>query len=122
MLVLITNKSNGATGTAAKSIKIKKNTKEVPKENKHSKKLKNTLKSYKFYYLNIRGLKSKIESLKEIIIEEKPEVIGLVETMLDGNDKVVMEGYTIYRNGDGVLIAIKNVLKGIAKERKKVFG
>ena len=38
-----------------------------------------------------------------------------------------MEGYTIYRNdqnGDrgGVLIAIKDVLKVIAKERKKVFG
>ena len=94
--------------------------------------MKNTLKSCKFYYLNIRGLKSKIESLKEIIIEEKPEVIGLVETMLDGKYKVVMEGYTIYRNdqnGDGglLLIAIKDVLKGImveeiVKERKKVFG
>ena len=63
-------------------------------------------------YVITRGLKSKIESLKEIIIEEKPEVIGLVETMLDGKDKILMEGYTIYRNdrnGDrgGVLIAIK---------------
>ena len=27
--------SNGATGTAAKSLKIKKNTKEVPKKNRH---------------------------------------------------------------------------------------
>ena len=83
--------------------------------------MKNTFKSCKFYYLNIRGLKSKVESLKEIIIEEKPEVIGLVETMLDGKDKVVMEGYTIYRNdrngdGGGVLIAIKDVLKGIMVE------
>ena len=54
--------------------------------------------------------------------------------MLDGKDKVVMEGYTIYRNernGDGgrVLIAIKGVLKGIMMEEinskintKKVFG
>ena len=83
--------------------------------------MKNTLKSCTFYYLNIRGLKSKIESLKEIIIEEKPEVIGLVETMLDGKDKVVREGYTIYRNdrngdGRGVLIAIKDVLNGIMVE------
>ena len=32
----------------------------------------------------------------------KPEVIGIVETMLDAKDKVVLEGYTIYRNvGDG---------------------
>ena len=62
------------------------------------------LKSCKFYYLNIRGLKSNIESPKEIIIEEKPEVIGMVETMLDAKDEVVIEGYTIYRNyrnGDG---------------------
>ena len=41
--------------------------------------------------------------------------------MLDGKDKVVMEGYTIYRNdrngdGGGVLIAIKDVLKGIMVE------
>ena len=41
--------------------------------------------------------------------------------MLDGKDKVVMEGYTIYihdRNGDGggVLITIKDVLKGIMVE------
>ena len=41
--------------------------------------------------------------------------------MLDEKDKVVMEGYTIYRNdrnGDegGVLIAIKDVLKVIMVE------
>ena len=55
----------------------------------------------------------------EIIIEEKPDVIGKVETMLDAKDKVVMEGYTIYRNdrnGGGVLIALKDVLKGIMVE------
>ena len=41
--------------------------------------------------------------------------------MLDGKDKIVMAGYTIYRNdrngdGGGVLIAIKDVLKGIMVE------
>ena len=41
--------------------------------------------------------------------------------MLDGKDKVVMEGYTIYRNdrngdGGGVFIAIKDVLKRIMVE------
>ena len=43
--------------------------------------------------------------------------------MLYAKDKVVMEGYTIYRNdrngdgdGGGVLIAIKDVLKGIMVE------
>ena len=44
--------------------------------------------------------------------------------MLDGKDKVVMEGYTIYRNdrngdGGGVLIAIKDVLKEIMVEESK---
>ena len=48
----------------------------------------------------------------------KPELIGIVETMLYAKDKVAMEGYTIYihdRNGagGGVLIAIKDVLKEI---------
>ena len=56
------------------------------------------MKSCKFYYLSIRGLKSKIESQKNKIIEEKPEVIGIVETMLDAKYIVVMEAYTIYRN------------------------
>ena len=59
----------------------------MQKKNRCPKKLKNTLKSSNFFYLNIRGLKSKIESLKGNIIEEKPEVIGLVETMLDGKIK-----------------------------------
>ena len=68
-----------------------------------------------------KRFKVKIELLKEIIIEEKPEVIGIVETILDGKDKVVMEGYTRYRNdrngdGGGLLIAIKAVLKGIMVE------
>ena len=38
--------------------------------------------------------------------------------MLDGKDKIVIEGYTIYRNDrdGGVLIAIKDVLKGIMVE------
>ena len=70
----------------------------------------------------MRSLKSKIESLKEIIIEEKPDVIGIVETMLDANDTLVMDGYTIYRkdgDGGGVLIAIKDMLKGVMVEESK---
>ena len=41
--------------------------------------------------------------------------------MLYAKDKVVMDGYTIYRNdrngdGGGVLVAIKDMLKGIIVE------
>ena len=69
------------------------------------------MKSCKVYYLNIRGLKLK----KLLNIKEKPEVIGIgigiVETMLDAKDEVVMASYTIYRNdinGGGLLITIKD--------------
>ena len=34
--------------------------------------------------------------MNEVILEEKPEVIEIVQTMLDA--KVEMDGYTIYRN------------------------
>ena len=39
----------------------------------------------------------KIESRKEEIIEETPTVIGIVEILLDAKDKMVTDGYTIYK-------------------------
>ena len=44
--------------------------------------------------------------------------------MLDGKDKVVMEGYTIYRNdrngdGGGVLIAIKGIMVEESNSKRK---
>ena len=66
-------------------------------------------------------VKVKNRIIKRNYYGSETRVIGLVETMLEGKDKVVMEGYTIYRNerngdGGGVLIAIKGVLKGIMVE------
>lgn len=34
----------------------------------------------KVCYINIRGLKSKLESLKEIIDIKQPDIVGIVET------------------------------------------
>ena len=47
-----------------------------------SKKIKNTLEDFKIFYQNVRGLKSKINALDEVIDEYKPNLICLVETHL----------------------------------------
>ena len=72
-------------------------------------------------YLNIRGLKFKLESLKEIIDEQKPDIIALVETLLCENDAIELKNYETIRNdreagGGGVLIAIKKEMKSIVIE------
>lgn len=64
---------------------------------------------------NVRGVKSKIVSIKEIIEEEKPTIIGLVETKLNKEDIVEIKGYKTMRvdretEGGGVLLAYKECL------------
>ena len=49
---------------------------------RRSENMRNKMKNVSIMYLNIRGLKSKLESLKEIIDEQKPDVIALVEIAL----------------------------------------
>ena len=49
---------------------------------RRSKKIKNRLRDFKIYYQNDRGLKSKIDSLSEIIDDYEPTLICLVETHL----------------------------------------
>ena len=77
-----------------------------------------------FLSLFIRGLKAKIESLKEIIIDEHPEIVGLVETMLNTGDAIPLGGYTVFRNdrnsdGGAVVMAVHNDLKGLIVEECK---
>ena len=48
-------------------------------------------------YINIRGLKSKLESFTEIIDKQKPDIIALVETLLCENDAVELENYETKR-------------------------
>ena len=83
--------------------------------------MRNKMKNVSIMYLNIRGLKSKLESLKEIIDEQKPDIIALVETLLCENDAIELKNYEIIRNdreagGGGVLIAIKKEMKSIVIE------
>ena len=71
------------------------------------------LKQMKTYYVNIRGLKSKKESLEEVLDEVKPDIIGLVETHMEQGEELRIEGYHIIRKdrngqGGGLLIAVKD--------------
>ena len=79
------------------------------------------MNNFEIYYNNIRGVKSKINSLRSIIKERRPEMIVLVETWLEDKEEFMIEGYTPYRNnrnanGGGVVIAVKNNLKHITKK------
>ena len=75
---------------------------------------------------NVRGYKSKEETIKRIINEEKPVIIALLETKLSKGEQTDIPGYTITRvdrdeEGGGVLIAyktcLKNVVIGVAEYR-----
>ena len=81
---------------------------------------------------NVRGIKSKINSLKGIIEEEKPAIIGLTETKLKDGDSVAFEDYVVKRadraknrkGGGGVLFAYHRtfsyMMKVVNEEREKV--
>ncbi|MCH2406130.1 MAG: endonuclease/exonuclease/phosphatase family protein [Nitrosopumilus sp.] len=74
---------------------------------------------------NVRGVKSKLNSIRNIIEEEKPTIIGLVETKLDEEDIIEIEGYEIRRRerkteGGGVLIAYREEIKNIINVVREV--
>ena len=75
--------------------------------------MEKSLKNMRIYYTNIRGIKSKKKSLKAIVEQYKPDVIGIVETHLGEKEKFELEGYEMWRNdrneeGGGVAVAVKN--------------
>ena len=93
------------------------------KKKRRSKPIKNNLKEFKLYYGNLRGLKSKEKSLREIIGEENPTLMCLTETHLKLDDELEeFEGYKTIRNdrngqdGGGVLIAYRKSLENITVE------
>ena len=80
--------------------------------------IKNRLKKFKIYYLNIRGIKSKVHSLHDVIDEIQPTLFGITETHLIKKIGLDIEGYEIYRNdrdqdGGGILFGIQKRLKYI---------
>ena len=82
------------------------------------------MKDINIFYLNVRGLKSKLKSLHEIIEDLCPDVIALVETMLDESDSVILDGYSVTRrdrkggHGGGVMFAVNYELSGIVVDER----
>ena len=81
------------------------------------KRIKNKLKKFKIMYSNLRGFKSKIESIKNIIAEEKPTIIALAETLIENDEKVKLEGYKTFKPAEkgsrGIMILVADDLKKI---------
>ena len=78
-------------------------------------------------YLNIRGLKSKVTTLHNIIDELQPTIFCITETHLMEKEEIEIEGYKIFDNnrdqdGGGVMIGVQNQLKDIVTMVEKHKG
>ena len=76
-------------------------------------------------YLNIRGIKSKIRSLNNIVEEVQPTIICITESHLMDEEDLQIDGYKNLRNdrnndGGGVLIAVQKKLYNITTIVEKV--
>ena len=101
---------------------IRKNGKEK-KKTRRSQAKKNIWKDMKIMMVNIRGLKSKENSLNEIIAESKPTVLLLMETLCE--EIPVIEGYSVYttkKRSDkwgGIMLAIRKELENQVQIRSE---
>ena len=78
------------------------------------------LEKFTLYYQNIRGVKSKWNSLKNLIMEKQPVMVALVETHLNEHDTLEeVPGYKVIRRerkiaeGGGIAIFYKTKLEGL---------
>ena len=85
------------------------------------------MEKFSIYYVNVRGLKSKMDSVQRILEDIQPEVICMTETHLGDGEKVELEGYEIYYNSNtkgkgGIVVGIQEKLKHITIETEKKKG
>ena len=99
-----------------------------PKKRRKGQPIKNRLKKFKILYLNIRGMKSKINSLNDILEEIQPAIFCITETHLMEKEKLDIDedDYEVFRNdrnqdGGGVLIGVERRLAHLTTivEKKK---
>ena len=70
-------------------------------------------------------MKSKVDSLTELVEDQKPTIFCLVETHLEKKEEVAISGYeTMYRNdktaNSGViLVAVKESIKTVTMQTHK---
>ena len=91
------------------------------KKKRRVKRIRKQINNFRILYSNINGIKSKIESLEDIIEEEKPTVIAVVETKLAQMGDFDIPGYKTLmmnrdENGGGLMISVKDELKNIVVE------
>lgn len=71
-----------------------------------SRKYKKIRDNSDIYYVNIRGIKSKMESLDSVLEERKPDIVGIAETMLDNQEEINLRNDR-NREGGRVTLAVK---------------
>ena len=83
------------------------------------------MKQFTIVYQNIRGMKSKVDSLTELVEDKEPTIVCLVETHLQKEEEVAIPGYeTIYRNdktanSGEILVAVKGNIKTMNMQTRK---
>ena len=71
-------------------------------------------------YANVRGLRSKIPCVNDVLAEVKPTIALLTETHLPDNKGLKLEGYTFFgkkregKTGGGVGILVRNDIRSSA--------
>ena len=87
-------------------------------------KKKNMMAKFKVMFNNIRGYKSKKDTLAQLIFEHKPAVVGIAETNLDKDEKIdEIDGYLIRRKdrptpGGGVMLIYRKELEHMVMEEE----
>ena len=71
----------------------------------------------KLLYANVRGMRSKLPCIQDVLSDAKPTIAVFTETHLNDNRGIKMEGYTFFgkaregKPGGGVGILVKDNLK-----------
>ena len=92
------------------------------KKTRRSNKMKNVITNFKAFYQNVRGLKSKVDSIMETISDYQPILIYLVETRLQKEEEIRMPGHSqIFRNNrsrnsGGIRLAVKENIRTVTLE------
>ena len=89
---------------------------------RRSKRIKNALKNFEICHRNVIGLKSKLDSLQEMIDDYQPALVCIVQTHMLKEEEIQIPGYSPvycnYRTGNntGILIGFRDNIKNIGLE------
>ena len=92
------------------------------KKTRQSKKVKNSLANFKVFYQNVRGLKSKVDSLMETTSNYQSVLICSVEAHLQKEEEIRIPGYSpIFcndrsGNSGSIMLAVKENIRIVTLE------